>query len=55
MHKPESVQKIETQNVLWDFKIQMDHLLSARRPDLVQVKKKGTRRILDFLSRKTTQ
>ena len=27
--------------ILWDFKIQMDHLISARQPDLVIVKTKS--------------
>ena len=36
--------------VLWDFDIQTDHLISARRPDLVMInKKKRTCRIVDFL------
>ena len=30
----------ETCKLLWDFEIQTDHLISARRPDLVIVKKK---------------
>ena len=41
MHNPESV--------LWDFEIQTDHLISARRPDFVIInKKKSTCRIVDF-------
>ena len=35
--------------ILWDFEIQTNHLISARRPDQVIVnKKKGTCRIVDF-------
>ena len=38
--------------ILWDFKLQTDHLISARRPDLVIInnnnKKKRTCRIVDF-------
>ena len=35
--------------VLWDFEIQTDHLISARRPDLIIInKKERTCRFLDF-------
>ena len=34
MHNPESVLGNETHKLLWDFKIQTDHLISARKPDL---------------------
>ena len=37
MRKPEPVLKIEMQNILWYFEIQMDHLIPARRPDLVVI------------------
>ena len=40
MHKPESVLENEMHKILWDFEIQIDHLILARRPDLVIVKKK---------------
>ena len=40
MHNPESVQENETHKILWDFQIQTDHLITARRPDLVIVNKK---------------
>ena len=46
MHNPEPVQENATHKVLWDFEIQTDHLISARRPDLVKKKKKD--RIVDF-------
>ena len=49
MHKPESVLENETHKILWDFKIQTDHLITARRPDLVLInKKKRTCHIVDF-------
>ena len=35
MHNSESVQENETHELLWGFEIQTDHLISARRPDLV--------------------
>ena len=35
MHNPESVPENETQKLLRDFEIQTDHLIWARRADLV--------------------
>ena len=40
MHNPVSVLKNETHKLQWDFNIQIDHLISARRPDLVIIEKK---------------
>ena len=40
MNNPETVKENETPKVLWDFEIQADHLISARRPGLVIVEKK---------------
>ena len=40
MHNAESVRENETNQILCDFEIQTDHLISARRPDIVMVKKK---------------
>ena len=40
MHNLESVRENEIQKILWDFEIQSDHLISARRPDQVMVNKK---------------
>ena len=49
MHKPEPVRENETHKILWDFEIQTDHLIPARRPDLVLInKKRKTCRIVDF-------
>ena len=31
MHKPESILVEETHKILWDFEIQTDHLISARK------------------------
>ena len=48
-YNPESVLKKETHKLLRDFEIQTDHLISARRPELVNVnKKKRTCRIVGF-------
>ena len=40
MHKPESVLENETHKILWDFEIKTDHLIPARRPDLVLINRK---------------
>ena len=46
---PESVLKNETHKLLWDFDIQTDHLITARRPDPIIInKKKRTCMIVDF-------
>ena len=49
IHNPESVLENETHKLLWDFEIQTDHLISARRPDLMVInKKERTCWIVDF-------
>ena len=40
MHKPETFQEHETHKILCDFEIQTDHLILARRPNLVIIDKK---------------
>ena len=40
MHNTESVLENEMLKILWDFDIQMDHLITARRPDLFTVNNK---------------
>ena len=40
VHNPTSVLDNETQTPQWDFDIQTDHLISARRPNLIMIKKK---------------
>ena len=40
MHDPASVLENNTQKLLWDFDIQTDHLIPARRPDLIIINKK---------------
>ena len=44
MHNTESVQENETHKLPEGFKIQVDHLISARRPGQVIVKKKERRK-----------
>ena len=57
MHNPESVLENEMHKLLWDFEIQTDHQISARRPDLKIInkkkkkkkkRKKRTCKIVDF-------
>ena len=40
MHNPAPVLENDTHKLLWDFDIQTDHLISARRPDLMIINKK---------------
>ena len=40
MHNPASVREKDTHKLLWDFGIQMDHLISPRRPELIIINKK---------------
>ena len=35
MHNPALVLENDTHKLLWDFDIQTEHLISARRPDLI--------------------
>ena len=37
MYNSESVLENEKHKILWNFNIQIDHLISAKRPDLVIV------------------
>ena len=49
MHNPASVLKNNAHKLSWDFGIQTDHLIPARRPDLIIInKKKRTCKIVDF-------
>ena len=47
MSNPESVLENEMHKLFWDFGIQTDHLMSARRLDLIRGKKR-TCSIVDF-------
>ena len=40
MHNPAPVLENNTHEILWDFDIHRDHLISARRPDQIIIKKK---------------
>ena len=50
MHSPAPVLENDTHKLLWDLNIQTDHLILARRPDLIIInkKKKRTCKIVDF-------
>ena len=49
MHNPAPVLENATHKLLWDFNLQTDHLIPARRPDLIIInKKKITCKIVDF-------
>ena len=49
VHNTISVLKNDTHILLWDFHIQTDHLISARRPDLIIINEnKRTCKMVDF-------
>ena len=49
MHNLAPVIENNIHKLLWDFDIQTDHLISARRPDLIIInKKKKICKIVDF-------
>ena len=49
MHNPSPVLEIYMHKALWDFSIQTDHLIPARRPDLIIINnKKKICKIVDF-------
>ena len=48
-HEPERVLENEDYKILWDFSIQTNHVIEARRPDLVVVDKKDRScKVIDF-------
>ena len=56
MHNPASVQENDTHKLLWDFDIQTDHLISARRPELIIInKKREFVKLSTLLSQLTTE
>ena len=49
MHNPAPVQENDSHKLLWHFNIQTDHLIPARRPDLILInKRKRICKIVDF-------
>ena len=56
MHNPAPVLENDSHKLLWDFNIQTDHLILARRPDLRIInKKRESAKLLTLLSRRTTE
>ena len=56
MHNPASVLENDTHKLLWDFYIQMNHLISVRRPDLIITnKKRKYAKLSTLLSRQATE
>ena len=57
MLNPASVQENDTHKLLWDFDIQMDHLISARKPDLIIInnKKRELSKLSTLPTRLTTE
>ena len=64
MQNPASVPENDTHKLLWDFDIQIDHLILARRSDLIVINKKKkkekkrktrTCKIVDFAIRLTKE
>ena len=50
MHNPAPILENDTHKLLWDFHILTDHLIQARRPDIIIIikKKKRIYKIVDF-------
>ena len=49
MHNPVPVLENDSHKLLWDFNIKTDHLIPARRPDLIIInKRKRICKIVDF-------
>ena len=57
MHNPASVLENNTHKLLWDFNILTDHLITARRPDLIinKKKKRELAKLSTLPSRQTTE
>ena len=47
-YEPERVLENEDYKILWDFSVQTDHVIEARRPDLVVVDKERSCKVIDF-------
>ena len=56
MHYPAPVLEKDTHNLLWEFDIHTDHLISSRRPDLIMInKKRELAKLWTLLSRLITE
>ena len=48
-HVPQAVCENENYKIFWDFSIQTDHVIEARKPDMITVDKKNNKcQIIDF-------
>ena len=48
-HQPETVMENDSCKLLWDFSIQTDHVIQARRPDVILIdKEKKECKMIDF-------
>ena len=48
-HEPDAVSENNDFHILWDFEVQTDHVIEARRPDMIVTdKKNNTCKIIDF-------
>ena len=55
-HNPAPVLENDSHKLLWDFNIQTDHLITARRPDLIIInEKREYPKLPTLLSRRTTE
>ena len=56
MYNPAPVLENDIHKLLWDFDIQTDHLIPARRPDLIIInKKRELAKLSTLLSQLTTE
>ena len=57
MHNPAPVLENDSHKLLWDFNIQTDQLIPARRPDLIIIKKKKreSAKLTTLLSRQSSE
>ena len=56
MYNTATVLENDSRKLLWDFEIHTDHLISARRPDLIIInKKRELAKLWKLLSRLTTE
>ena len=55
MHNTAPVLENDTRKLLWDFDIQTDHLISARRPELIIINNKKKRKSAKLSTLLTTE
>ena len=57
MHNPAPVLENDPHKLQWDFNLQTDHQIPARRPDLIVINKnrRELEKLTTLLSRRTTE